>query len=197
MISAIALAAGKSTRMGFSKLLLRVGGKSLLQHVIDNVLQSRVGELIVVLGAEATTLRREIKQGKVRIIENPFYEEGLSTSLRVGLQGVSPRAQAVLVLMGDQPLVSHTVIDALIDKYQESKSFIVAPVYNGQRGNPVLFDRSLIPELLGVTGDKGGREIIERHLDQLATVEIESTMIGSDIDTWDDYRSIFLNQNML
>ncbi len=197
MISAIVLAAGKSIRMGFPKLLLQVRGKSLLQHVIDNALQSKVGEVIVVLGAGAAALRREIKQGKVRVIENASYEEGLSTSLRAGLRAVSPQAQAALVLMGDQPLVSHTIIDALVDKYQESGSFIVAPVYNGQRGNPVLFDRSLIPELIGVIGDKGGREIIERHFDQLTIVEIESAMIGSDIDTWEDYKSVFRNKHML
>ena len=144
----------------------------------------------MVLGADATKLRREIKQSQVQIIENASYKEGLSTSLKVGLQAISPQAQAVLVLLADQPLVSHAVIDALIDKYEKSGSIIVAPVYNGKRGNPVLFDSSLIPELLRVTGDKGGREIIEKHLAQLATVDFESTIIGSDIDSWDDYREV-------
>jgi len=187
MISAIVLAAGESTRMGLPKLLLPIEGKSLLQHVIDNALQSKVSEVIVVLGAEATKLRREIKQSQVQIIENASYKEGLSSSLKVGLQAVSPQAQAVLVLLGDQPLISHAIIDTLIDKYKESGSTMVAPVYNGRRGNPVLFDSSLIPELIRVTGDKGGREIIEKHLAQLATVDFEATIIGSDIDSWDDY----------
>lgn len=190
MISAIVLAAGESTRMGFPKLLLQIKGKSLLQHVIDNALQSKVSEVIVVLGADAAKLRREIKQSQVQIIENASYKEGLSSSLKVGLQAISPQAQAVLVLLADQPLVSHAVIDALIDKYEESGSIIVAPVYNGKRGNPVFFDSSLLPELLRVTGDKGGREIIEKHPAQLATVNFESTIIGSDIDSWDDYREV-------
>ena len=190
MISAIVLAAGESTRMGFSKLLLQIKGKSLLQHVIDNALQSKVSEVIVVLGAEATKLRREIKQSQVQIIENASYKEGLSTSLKVGLQAVSPRAQAVLVLLADQPLVSHAIIDTLIDKYEESASIMVAPVYNGKRGNPVLFDSSLFPDLIRVTGDSGGREIIEKHLARLATVDFGSTIIGSDIDNWDDYIKI-------
>ena len=191
MISAIILAAGQSTRMGIPKLLLPLEGKSLLQHVIDNALLSKVGEVIVVLGAGAAALRREIKQVKVRIIENALYREGMSTSLKTGLQAVSPRAQAVIVLLADQPLVSHSTIDALIDKYLESGSLIVAPVYGGKRGNPVLFDRSLISELAAVTGDKGGREIIERHPDHLATVPFESTLIGSDIDTWDDLNQVY------
>ncbi len=190
MISAIVLAAGESTRIGTPKLLLQIKGKSLLQHVVDNALQSKVGEVIVVLGAEATKLRRELKQRRVKIIENASYKEGLSTSLKVGLQAVSPQARAVLALLGDQPLISHDIIDALIDKYEESGSIMVAPVYRGRRGNPVLFDSSLIPELTKVTGDKGGREIIEKHLAQLATIDFESTMIGSDIDSWDDYIEI-------
>ena len=190
MISAIVLAAGESTRIGTPKLLLQIKGKSLLQHVVDNALQSKVGEVIVVLGAEATKLRRELKQRRVKIIENASYKEGLSTSLKVGLQAVSPQARAVLALLGDQPLISHDIIDALIDKYEESGSIMVAPVYRGRRGNPVLFDSSLIPELTKVTGDKGGREIIEKHLAQLATIDFESTIIGSDIDSWDDYIEI-------
>jgi len=190
MISVIVLAAGESTRMGFPKLLLPIKGKSLLQHVIDNALQSKVGEVIVVLGAEATKLRREIKQSQVQIIENASYKEGLSTSLKAGLQAVSPQAQAVLILLGDQPLISHDIIDALIDKYEESGSIMVAPVYKGKRGNPVLFDSSLIPELSRVTGDKGGREIIEKHPAQLATVDFESTITGTDIDSWEDYKEV-------
>lgn len=190
MISAIVLAAGESTRMGFPKLLLPIKGKSLLQHVIVNALQSKVGEVIVVLGAEATKLRREIKQSQVKIIENASYKEGLSTSLKAGLQAVSPQAQAVLILLGDQPLISHDIIDALIDKYEESGSIMVAPVYKGKRGNPVLFDSSLIPELSRVTGDKGGREIIEKHPAQLATVDFESTITGTDIDSWEDYKEV-------
>ncbi len=190
MISVIVLAAGEATRMGFPKLLLQIKGKSLLQHVIDNALQSKVSEVIVVLGAEATKLRREIKQSQVQIIENASYKEGLSTSLKVGLQAISPQAQAVLVLLGDQLLVSHAIIDTLIDKYEESGSIMVAPVYNGKRGNPVLFDRSLIPDLIKVTGDKGGREIIEKHIAQLATVDFKSAIIGSDIDSWSDYIEI-------
>ncbi len=187
MISAIVLAAGESTRMGSPKLLLPIEGKSLLQHVIDNALQSKVSEVIVVLGAEATKLQSEIKQRQVQIIENTAYKKGLSTSLRVGLQAVSPQAQAVLVLLGDQPLINHDIIDTLIDKYEESGSIMVAPVYNGKRGNPILFDRTLIPDLIRVTGDKGGREIIKKYLAQLATVDFGPTILGSDIDIWDDY----------
>ena len=190
MISAIILAAGKSTRMGFPKLMLTIKGKGLLQHVIDNVLKSKVDDVIVVLGAEAEKLRKEIDPSKARIIVNPSFNEGQSTSLKAGLRSISPESQAVIILLGDQPFINDATVDALMDKYLESGSPVVAPVYNGKRGNPVLFDRSLIPELINASGDKGGRTIVEKYTDRMATVEIDSSSIGIDIDTWDDYQKI-------
>jgi len=190
MISAIILAAGKSLRMGFPKLLLSIKGKSLLQHVIDNALESKADDVIVVLGAEAAKLKREIKPGKARIIVNASYEEGQSTSLRAGLQSINPESRAVIILLGDQPFINKATINALVDKYQESGSPVVAPVYNGKRGNPVLFDRSLIPELLSASGDQGGRKIVEKYTDRVAVIEIDSAIVGIDIDTWDDYQKM-------
>lgn len=190
MISAIILAAGKSLRMGFPKLLLPIEGKSLLQHVIDSALKSKVDDVVVVLGAEAAKLKREIKPGKARIIVNTSYEEGQSTSLRAGLQSINPKSRAVIILLGDQPFINSATINALVDKYQESGSPVVAPVYNGKRGNPVLFDRSLIPELLSASGDQGGRKIVEKYIDRIATIEIDSAIVGIDIDTWDDYQKM-------
>lgn len=190
MISAIILAAGKSLRMGVPKLLLLIEGKSLLQHVIDSALKSKVDDVVVVLGAEAAKLKREIKPGKARIIVNTSYEEGQSTSLRAGLQSINPKSRAVIILLGDQPFINKATINALVDKYQESGSPVVAPVYNGKRGNPVLFDRSLIPELLSASGDQGGRKIVEKYIDRIATIEIDSAIVGIDIDTWDDYQKM-------
>ena len=190
MISAIILAAGKSLRMGFPKLLLPIEGKSLLQHVIDSTLESKVDDVVVVLGAKAAKLKREIKPGKARIIVNTSYAKGQSTSLRAGLQSINPESRAVIILLGDQPFINNTTINALVDKYKESGSPVVAPVYNGKRGNPVLFDRTLIPELLDASGDQGGRKIVEKYADKIATIEIDSAIVGIDIDTWDDYQKM-------
>ena len=176
--------------MGFPKLSLTIKGKSLLQHVIDSALKSKVDEVIVILGARAEKLQREIKPGTARIIVNTSYDKGQSTSLKAGLQSISPDSQAVLILLGDQPFITEATIDALIEKYQETGSPVVAPIYNGKRGNPVLFDRSLIPELINTSGDKGGRTVVEKYTDRMATVEIDSATIGIDIDTWDDYQKM-------
>jgi len=191
MISAIVLAAGRSQRIGVPKLGLKLRGKSLLEHVIDNALASKVSEVIVVLGPETAHLR-PIFEGlsRVKVIENRQPDQGQSSSLRLGLQCISQQAQATLFLMGDQPLVTPDIINALINKYSQSRGPIVAPLYQGQRGTPVLFDRSLLGELMAVEGNKGGREIVEKYKDSMVTVSFESPLVGSDVDTWEDYLTL-------
>jgi len=188
MISAIVLAAGLSQRMGVPKLGLKLGDKSLLEHVIDNALASKVSEVILVLGPETAHLQPSLEGlSRVKVVENQQPDQGQSTSLRLGLQCISRWAQATLILMGDQPLVTPDIIDALINKYSQSRGPIVAPLYGGQRGSPVLFDRSLLGELMAVEGDKGGREIVEKYKDSMVAVSFESPLVGDDVDSWDDY----------
>ncbi|MFC1943246.1 molybdenum cofactor cytidylyltransferase [Chloroflexota bacterium] len=191
MISAIVLAAGRSQRMGVPKLGLKLGGKSLIEHVIDNALASKVSEVILVLGPETAHLQPSLKGlSRVKVVENQQPEQGQSTSLRLGLQCISRWAQATLILMGDQPLVTPDIIDALINKYSQSRGPIVAPLYGGQRGSPVLFDRSLLGELMAVEGDKGGREIVEKYKDSVVPVSFAEPLVGGDVDTWEDYMTL-------
>jgi len=191
MISAIVLAAGRSQRMGVPKLGLKLGGKSLLEHVIDNALASKVSEVILVLGPETTHLQPSLEDlSRVKVVENQQPDQGQSTSLRLGLQCISRWAQATLILMGDQPLVIPDIIDALINKYSQSRPPVVAPLYGGQRGSPVLFDRSLLGELMAVEGDRGGREIVKKYKDSMVAVSFESSLAGADVDTWEDYLTL-------
>ena len=191
MISAIVLAAGCSQRMGLPKLGLKLGDKSILEHVIDNALASKVSEVILVLGPETAHLRSSLEGlSRVKVVENQQPDRGQSTSLRLGLQRISRGAQATLILMGDQPLVTPDIINALINKYSQSRGPIVAPIYGGQRGSPVLFDRSLLGELMAVEGDKGGREIVEKYKDSMVLVSFVSPLAGGDVDTWEDYMTL-------
>ncbi|HEY8884027.1 MAG TPA: nucleotidyltransferase family protein, partial [Chloroflexota bacterium] len=116
--------------------------------------------------------------------------QGQSTSLRAGLLAFPRELSAALVLLVDQPLVDAALLDHLIGLYEESRAPIVAPQFGGRRGNPVLFDRAIIPELLTVVGDTGAREIISRHRDRLATLELPDDRAFLDVDTWDDYRQV-------
>lgn len=191
MVSAVILAAGCSTRMGRDKLTLKLGEKTLLQHVIENALTSKAGEVVVVLGNEAAKLRADIEpHARIHIVENPEYRQGMSASLKAGLKEVSSRAQAALVLLGDQPLAHARILNALIDKYEDTHAAIVAPSYRGKQGNPVIFDSALFSELMAVRGDIGGREVLAKHRDELKLVPIESQLAGKDVDTWQDYLSL-------
>jgi molybdenum cofactor cytidylyltransferase len=204
--AAIILAAGSSTRMGEDrhKLLLPLAGRPVLVHVIDAALASRARPIIVILGHQANQVRAQIAPfvtyPDITIIENSAYLEGMSTSMRLGVQALishgyrkstsAYQVDSALIMLGDQPMISSQVIDALINAYRATGKHIVAPLYSGKRGSPVLFDESLFPELMEVTGDEGGRTVLERHRQELETVEIGDAMANYDVDTWEAYQQI-------
>lgn len=189
-ISAILLAAGESKRMGTPKLLLNLGGKTILEHSIDNLLNSKVSEVIVVLGHGAEGLLSRINQRTIKIMENSLYRQGMSTSIIAGLCLVDSRARAVMLALADQPLIPPAVIDRLIEAYEGGGRGIAVPVHRGRRGHPVIYSVKYKEELLKLTGDIGGREIVGRHPEDLLEVEVDSESIFTDIDTMEDYKSI-------
>ncbi len=201
--AAIILAAGSSSRMGGGrhKLLLPLHDRPVLAHVLDAVLASQARPVVLVLGHQAEQVRTHIatytSHPDLNIIENTDYLQGMSTSMRLGIQALqsysytkSPESEmdSALVLLGDQPLITAQDIDTLIATYRTSGKRIVAPTYEGKRGNPILFDASLFPELLKVTGDEGGRSVLERHRDEIATIEMGNPLANIDVDTWDAYQ---------
>jgi molybdenum cofactor cytidylyltransferase len=204
--AAIILAAGSSSRMGDGrhKLLLPLGDRPVLTHVVEATLASHARPIIVVLGHQAeqvcATIAQYATHPSVILVENPDYSQGMSTSLRVGLQvlvmkknkgeSTAHSLNAALVILGDQPLITTHILNTLIATRQATGKCIIAPLYNGKRGNPVLFDASLFPELMVVTGDEGGRSVIERHRQELATVEVGDTVAAYDVDTWKAYQQV-------
>jgi molybdenum cofactor cytidylyltransferase len=190
MIAAVILAAGQSSRMGQHKLLLPVLGKPLVLHVVDHAITAGFEEVLVVVGYRADALRPLLTNRPVRVIENPDYAQGQSTSVRAGIGALSPQVEAAMILLADQPLVKPAILQRLVQAWQATAKPIVAPFYNGQRGNPVLFARSLFAELLRVTGDQGGREILQRHPQEIAPVPIAEADAAQDLDTWQEYQAL-------
>jgi molybdenum cofactor cytidylyltransferase len=190
MISAIILAAGQSSRMGQHKLLLPLLGKPLLLHAIENATASGFDEVLVVLGHHAEDVRELLARYPVRLVENPDFAQGQSTSVRAGVAALSAQTAATMILLGDQPLVNPTILKRLMQAWHESARPIVVPYYAGQRGNPVLFARFLFPELLGVSGDQGGREILQRHAADIEPVHIAEADAAQDLDTWQEYQAL-------
>jgi molybdenum cofactor cytidylyltransferase len=185
-IGAVILAAGTSSRMGEAKQLLRLGATTLLDQVTENVRGSRVDEIIVVLGHEAETIKQTIATKKLKIVVNESYRQGMGTSLRAGLSALPSTVDAALIVLADQPFVHSATFNQIIDHYQQSNAQIVIPIYRGFRGNPVLLDRSVFPEVMALTGDIGCRAIFGNHLEGIAKVPVEDVGILLDLDSKDD-----------
>jgi molybdenum cofactor cytidylyltransferase len=205
-IAAIILAAGSSSRMGAGrhKLLLPLAGRPVLAHVLDTTLASSARPIILVLGHQADAVRGQIasflSHPAITIVENPDYLQGMSTSMRAGLQALMAKPtgetedetpiSGAVILLGDQPLVTPQTIDTLITTQRETGKRIVVPLYEGKRGNPTLFEASLFAELLEVSGDEGGRSVLTRHKEDVATVEVGDVMANYDVDTWEAYQQV-------
>lgn len=195
MISAIVLAAGLSTRMGVQKLLQPIDGEPMLGRTLKALRRPSIDETVVVLGAEASRVREGIKFERERVIVNGSFEEGMSSSLRLGLKSVNPRTDAAIIALGDQPFVSPEVIDRVVGGYLAKKPPIVVPVYGGVRGNPVLFARSVFPDVLKVRGDFGAKSVVQAYGDRVLEVPVDDEGVLFDIDTPADYeRAVALSR---
>ena len=183
MISAIVLAAGNSSRMGEPKALVSIGGQPLLRRVLAAVRASPARDVVVVLGHEAERVRDEVSLDGTRIVVNSAFAEGMSTSIRAGLAAADSRAEGYLIVLGDQPFVAPTTMEALINARSTSNAKIMIPTFRGVRGNPVLVDRSLAGEVAAVTGDQGCRAIFGHHGAEILEVAVDDPGILVDIDT--------------
>ncbi|HEY6431463.1 MAG TPA: molybdopterin-binding/glycosyltransferase family 2 protein [Acetobacteraceae bacterium] len=187
-IAALVLAAGRSRRMApHNKLLIADRtGKPMIARVVDNVLSSKARPILVVTGHQADEIERALGGRPVRYVHAPDYAEGLSASLKAGIAAVPPEAAAVVVCLGDMPLVTGRMIDRLLDTYDPDEGrTIVLPTFRGKQGNPMLWDRRYFPEILQVIGDSGARFLLGKHLEQVAEVEMADDAVLRDFDTAD------------
>ena len=189
-IGAVILAAGVSSRMGEPKQLLLLDGKTLLGQVLDNARSAAVDEIVVVLGAAAETIRQKIDLSKVKVVVNSSYQQGMGTSLRAGLTALDPAIKAALIILADQPFVRAATLDRICEEYRRCHAQIVIPLYKGFRGNPVLLDRSVFPEVMALAGDVGCRAIFGNHLDGIVKLEVEDVGILLDIDSKADFEKL-------
>ncbi len=183
MISAILLAAGKSTRMGNPKQLVSFGTSTILEQTIDNLLGSVVKEIVVVVGHGAEGVNRILCAKPVKLVINANYDHGMSTSLIAGLNAVDNQAQAFMIALGDQPLIDSWTINRLVDEFYHHDKGIAIPTCQGKRGHPIIFARKYMRELLVLRGDIGGREIIRNHPEDVLEVAVNCEGICLDINT--------------
>jgi molybdenum cofactor cytidylyltransferase len=186
----IVLAAGEGSRMGRTKQLLPFRGKTILQWVVDNALAASLHRVVVVLGHEADTLAPLLAGRDVDVVVNPDYRLGQSTSLKAGLSALTDETEAALFILGDQPLVSPRIMDAILAAYEASPSPIVLPVFEGRRGNPVLFSRETFPRIAALTADQGARPLFAEYEGRILPVEVSDPAIHLDIDTAEEYERL-------
>jgi CTP:molybdopterin cytidylyltransferase MocA/SAM-dependent methyltransferase len=178
----LVLAAGAGSRFGGGKLLATIAGRPVLQHVLDALAEAGVAESVVVLGEDAERIEAGIDWGSARRVVNREPERGLSSSLQVGFAAIAADAEAVLVALGDQPLVSAAVIRALLDAPQQRGRPIVVPAYTEDRGrNPVLVRRPAFGLVGEAGGDRGLGPILEAHPELVSEIAVEG--VNPDIDT--------------
>ncbi len=162
-ISTIILAAGASTRLGKPKQLVVCQDKSLIRHICDAALQSKVESVYVVLGSQISLIEKNISDLPIKIIENPHWQTGISSSIRAGIKKLPNTTDAALILLCDQPKVNTSLLNTIIDTYISTKKQIIACKYGDTIGVPALFDKSLFPELLKLEGDYGAKKVIANH----------------------------------
>ncbi len=196
MISGVLLGAGESRRMGRNKLFLPYEKTTVFERCLGVLLRSEVQELIVVLGNRSKALQpvtercAHLFRKRIKIVLNLHSREGMSTSIRKGLEALDSRSEGVLIALGDQPFLKTRTVNALVHAFVHGEEKIVLPFYRGRRGNPVLFDRFYVEELLKLQGDVGGRSIVDSHLDKVMRVRTRCGGVIKDIDTWEEYKKL-------
>lgn len=184
-ISALVLAAGTSSRAGdINKLLMDVDGLPMVSHAVKAAIDSHATEVIVITGHQPEQLSEVLRDYSLQIVHNPDYAQGMSTSLITGLRAVSTNSDAVIVCLADMPRVTAEHINQLIAAFDPIEGReICVPVYNGKRGNPVLWSQRFLNEMSELTGDVGAKQLIREYSDVVHEVNMHDSAVLLDIDT--------------
>lgn len=183
-VAALILAAGSSSRLGRPKQLEQWGDTNLLSHVVAATSRFPVDEVWVVLGSGIDQVLESVDLGEAGVIENPEWEEGIASSIRVGLDALlqSSRCEVALIVLGDQPNVSPEIVEELLVSHKKSDQPVTVPKYRYSRGNPVAVDRSLWPRLMSLSGDDGAQRLWQAHPEWVNEVWF-SELAPRDVDT--------------
>lgn len=173
---------------GRNKLLLPLEEKTIVECAVDAILEARVDDVIVVLGHEAAAIQKVLQKRALRFTFNPNFRGGMASSIQAGVAALAPPAQTVMIALADQPLITTAEINFLIAEFaRATEKSIGVPTFNGQRGNPVLFDLRYREELLALQGEVGGKSILARHPEAVLEVALPAGNILVDADTPEAY----------
>lgn len=194
----VILAGGQSKRLGSPKQLLQLEGTTLLEHTIAAAKQLGVGPVAVVLGAHAEKILPAVTQSGVDIVHNPEWQEGMASSIRIGIQQLLtlyPKTDGLLFLVCDQPFLRADLLSELINLQKHADLPVAASRYGGRLGTPALFHQSVFDHLLELKGDTGARKLLEGMEDQVVVQDFDDGVY--DIDTREDYERLLTYKNIL
>lgn len=188
-VGAVVLAAGMSTRMGQSKMMLPwAEGRTIIEHIVDQLAKSRLDHIVVVTGHQAREVKTLLKPLDVEVVHNKSYKTGeMLSSLKVGLSAMPESVAASLVVLGDQPRLQPRVVYQVLTAYAQGKSDLIVPSYQMQRGHPILIGRRYWPEIHNIPQEGSLRDLMHAHAQRISYVEVDTDSILRDVDTPQDY----------
>ena len=192
MLTAVVLAAGKSSRMGRTKALLPIGAHdTFLSRIVKTFGSAGITDLVVVVGHDASAvIERHRNLPSARFIVNPKFEDGQLSSLVAGLDAVDRKADAALVTLVDLPMFEAATVQAVIDRYRQTHAPIVRPVAGGRHGHPILVSREIFDEIRAANPAAGAKPIVRRHATAAGDVDVADAGAFFDIDTPADYENL-------
>jgi molybdenum cofactor cytidylyltransferase len=188
-VAAVVLAAGSSTRMGRNKLLLDMGGETMVRRVVRGAAGAGVDQVLVVLGHEEPLVRAEVAGLPCTIVVNPDHAQGAATSVRTAVGHVAVTADAIVVVLADMPLVTADMIATVVAHYRETAAPLVVSYYGAVQAPPTLYARALFEELLALSGERGAKEVVRRHQHEAAVVSWPESALR-DVDVPADYERV-------
>lgn len=187
MIYGLILAAGESKRMGQPKLLLPYGESTVIESVLKAANGSRLNDTLVVCPPQGARILELVERFSFQVVINPRPEKGMLSSVVVGLNRIPQEAEAMVVILGDQPAISSSLIDLLIIGYRVKGSGIIVPVYKQKRGHPVLFDLKYREEISRLNPEIGLRALLRMYPDDVLEIPVNEPAAVLDVDTPEDY----------
>ncbi|MEY4539405.1 MAG: hypothetical protein RLZZ306_1162 [Bacteroidota bacterium] len=188
-LSILILAAGDSSRLGSPKQLITFEGTTLIEKVTETAL-SVSEQVLIILGGNSEMIlpKLEAFRNNISTVFNPNWQEGMGNSIRLGVENLANKSDLILILLSDQPFVSKVLLQDMLQTYASSQNSIVACVYNNTLGVPILFDKSIFPELLKLSGDRGAKSFLHLYKDKISTIDFPEGII--DIDTSEDVENL-------
>jgi len=189
-ISGLVLGAGASQRFGPPKQLAPFRGTTMLGWVVDQARRaSSLDEVVVVLGRAVDKVREQVDFGTARVVENPVFGEGCSSSYRAGIGALNSESAAIMIILGDLPGVTPEIINHLADEWREQQASIALCSYQGRKGHPMIFAHSMFPQLIDLHGDKAAWKLVHANAARVQEVKFDLPY-PDDINTPEDFERL-------